>query len=378
MRWLLTLSVACLAASQGQAYVEVPYTLGRIVHESTHIVLMEVAKINTEKNLVIFKKVADLKGKHPKDEIKHNIGKRGFHPREHQNIMAWAQPGKKAVFFHNGGASETCIGTYWYQCYPEGPEWWGMSHAEPFLLKTFAGDAEKLGEAVKVILAGKEVQIPCFAEGPRDPFHLRKGKLQTLWASLKRMDYNPKRDFVGWGGDGGDIQEFKTTTLLAESSAGWRFISEMNLNEKSLRWTQPTFDDNTWLQGKAPLGYGEEEIAKRKGTTIADKGRNFVFRKSFEVPAALLTEKGAIFRLSVASDDTAVVWINGQEADRDPTPDHEFAYWNREIDLNVSLFRPGRNVVAALVKNGATSSDLFFDVDISVLVPLPMKKVEKK
>ena len=86
---------------------------------------------------------ADLKGKHPTDVVKHAIGKRGFHPREWQNIIAWAEPGKKAVFFHNGGASETCIGTYWYQCYREG-EWWGMSHAEPYLLRTFCGDPEKL------------------------------------------------------------------------------------------------------------------------------------------------------------------------------------------------------------------------------------------
>ena len=100
-----------------KAYIEIPYTLGRCIAESSHIVLVEVEQVNKEKNLIIFKKVKDLKGKHPTKEIKHNIGKGGFHPREWQNIMAWAEAGKKAVFFHNGGASETCIGTYWYQCY---------------------------------------------------------------------------------------------------------------------------------------------------------------------------------------------------------------------------------------------------------------------
>ena len=97
---------------------------------------MELTKVNKEKNLLIFKKVADIKGKHPADEIKHNIGQKGFHEREWKNIMAWAEVGKQAVFMYNGDASETCIGTYWYQCYREG-EWWGMSHAEPFLLRTF-------------------------------------------------------------------------------------------------------------------------------------------------------------------------------------------------------------------------------------------------
>src|SRR4051794_28965687 len=63
-----------------RAYVEAPYTLGRCVHESTHIVLVEVTKVNKEKNLIVYKKLQDIKGKHPKDEIKHNIGTRGFHP----------------------------------------------------------------------------------------------------------------------------------------------------------------------------------------------------------------------------------------------------------------------------------------------------------
>lgn len=377
MRSILAVSLLFVASDRARAYVEVPHTLGRVCSESTHIVLMEVTKVNKEKNLVIYKKVTDLKGKHPKDEIKHNIGNRGFHPREWQNIMQWAEPGKRAVFFHNGGASETCIGGYWYQCYPEGPEWWGMSHAEPFLLKTYVGDCDKLAAAVKDILAGKEVLVPCFADQNREDFHLKKGKLQTLKASLKRIDYNAKRDFVGWGGDA-DIQEFKILPLLAESGQGWRFLPEARLNDKSLRWTQLDFDDKTWFSGKAPLGYGEEEIAKRKGTVINEKGKNILFRKTFNVTPELLNVKGALIRLSVASDDNAIVWLNGREVDRDPTPDHEFAYWNREVDLSSGLFKAGPNVVAVQVKNGPSSSDLFFDLDISVMVPLPKKKVEKK
>src|SRR5688572_9598793 len=136
--------------------------------------------------------------------------------------MNWAAVGKKAVFCHNGGASETCIGNYWYQCYLQG-EWWGMSHAEPFMLRTYCADPEKLVAAVATLLQGKEVIVPCLADGPKEQFHLAKGKLQRMKASLKLQDYNAKRDFVAFGGDGEDIPEFKTVTLLAEGSAGWRF-----------------------------------------------------------------------------------------------------------------------------------------------------------
>jgi hypothetical protein len=185
---------------EARAYVEAGHSLGQVISLSSNILMVQVEKVDKEKNLIIYRKVRDLKGKHPTEVIKHNIGRGGFNPREWQYPMAWAEPGKKAVFFHNGGASETCIGTYWYQAYAGG-EWWGMSHGEPFLLRSFAGNVEKLEAAVVDILAGKEVVVPCMVDGNKDDLHLRRAKVQRLRASLKLIDYNPKRDFVGWGGE---------------------------------------------------------------------------------------------------------------------------------------------------------------------------------
>ena len=167
---LAVLFVACPAA----AYIEVPHTLGKCVGDSTNIVLLELTKVNKEKNLLIFKKVGDIKGNHPAAEVKHNIGQKGFHEREWKNIMAWAEPGKRAVFMYNGDASETCIGGYWYQCYREG-EWWGMSHAELFLLRTFVGDPDRLAELCTRMLKGEEVIATCFADGARSSCTSAKG-----------------------------------------------------------------------------------------------------------------------------------------------------------------------------------------------------------
>src|SRR3954447_12619515 len=119
-----------------RAYVEVPLTLGKIVQDSTNIVVMKVEKVDKERNLVIYRKVKDLKGTHPTDVIKHNIGKAGFNPREWQFCMQGAQVGNTAIFFHNGGASETYLDNYWYQAYAG--DWWAMSHGEPFLLRSYA------------------------------------------------------------------------------------------------------------------------------------------------------------------------------------------------------------------------------------------------
>jgi hypothetical protein len=199
---LVLLGVLAVAwVPSAQAFIEAPYSLGQVINEATNILVMRVESVNKEKNLVIYKKVEDLKGKDPRDTFKHNIGKAKLvKDEEWKYTMDWAEPGKIAVFFHNGGASETCIGTYWYQTYNQG-EWWNQSHGEPFLLRSFCGQPEKLIAAVKEMMAGKEVVVPCMVDGNKEDLHYRRAKVQRVKASLKLGNYNPKRDFVGWGGE---------------------------------------------------------------------------------------------------------------------------------------------------------------------------------
>jgi hypothetical protein len=197
---IIALLLVLLCCARASAYVEIPYTLGRLVNESTHVMLVRVEKVDKTKNLIIYSKVKDIKGTHPGDVIKHNIGTGGFHPREWQTIMKWAEPGKSAIFMHNGGASETCIDGYWYQAYPNG-EWWGMSHAEPYMNRSYAGKPEKLAPIVSALLAGQEVVVPCMVDGDKNALQMGTAKIQRLKASLKIIEYNATRDFVGWGGN---------------------------------------------------------------------------------------------------------------------------------------------------------------------------------
>jgi len=189
-------------ARRAPAYVEAAYTLGKLMTESTNIVVVRVEQVDKEKNLIVYRKVRDLKGTHPGETVKHNIGKGGFHPREWQNVMAWAEVGKTAIFFHNGSASETCIDNYWYQTYAG--DWWAMSHAEPYLLRTYTGKPEKLAEAVTKILAGQEITVPCMMDGDKNALQLRTARLMRMKASLKLQDFDPVRDFAGWG-----VEEFR-------------------------------------------------------------------------------------------------------------------------------------------------------------------------
>lgn len=193
------LFAACFV-QRSAGYVEAPMSLGAVVAQSTNILVMRVVSVDREKNLIIYRKERDIKGKHPQDIIKHNIGRGGLRPNEWKPQMDWAEPGKAAIFFHNGGASETCCGTWWYQAYGGG-EWWNHSHGEPFLLRSFCGQPEKLAGIVAEMLAGREVIAPCMINGNLEDLHHRRAKIQRLKVSLKLQDYNPKRDFVGWGGE---------------------------------------------------------------------------------------------------------------------------------------------------------------------------------
>ena len=183
-----------------QAYIEEVHSFGKVVALSTNIVLMQVIAVDREKNLIVYKKVRDLKGVHPTEVIKHNIGRTGLRPNEWKPTMDWADVGKTAVFFHNGGASETCIGTWWYQCYGGGQNW-NHVHGEPYLLRSYAGNIDKLPQIAKDVVDGKETVASCMVDGDKETLHNRSGKIQRLKVSLKLQDYNPKRDFVGWGGE---------------------------------------------------------------------------------------------------------------------------------------------------------------------------------
>lgn len=238
---LLCLAVVILGAlapavltPPGHAYVEAPMSLGSVIAQSSHVVLMRVESVDREKNLIIYRKVRDLKNKHPQEVIKHNIGRGGLRPNEWKPPMDWAEPGKLAVFFHNGGASETCIGTWWYQS-SAGGEWWNHVHGEPFLLRSFAGNPEKLAAIVTAIVAGKEVIVPCMVDGNKDDLHSRRAKIQRVKASLKLLDYNPKRDFVGWGGE--DFRRLNGMPGFTHYSARAASIPRPR---ESPRWTSTT------------------------------------------------------------------------------------------------------------------------------------------
>src|SRR5579863_2460090 len=80
--------------NRAEGYVEVAMTLGDVVKQSTNVCLMQITKVDREKNLIIYQKLQDIKGKHNQEQIKHNIGRGGLRPGEWEEIMKWAEVGK--------------------------------------------------------------------------------------------------------------------------------------------------------------------------------------------------------------------------------------------------------------------------------------------
>ncbi|HLY73080.1 MAG TPA: HEAT repeat domain-containing protein [Planctomycetota bacterium] len=153
-----------LSAPWAHAYIDATPTLGTLMKDSTDIVVLEVEKVNTEKRIIIYKKIADLKGKLSGDEMRHQITI-GWHPRESQIIFDWAQPGKRAICFHDGKIAVTCIGQYWYQTSALESPWWTMTSGRPELSLAFFGPVDKLRLATSEMLQGKEAVITAVSHG---------------------------------------------------------------------------------------------------------------------------------------------------------------------------------------------------------------------
>src|SRR5579862_1556313 len=182
------------------------YTLGFVVNQSAHVAVVRVDKVSREKKVVVFKKVADLKGTFPQEEFKVQVTD-GFRSHEPHLFLGWADPGRTAIAFSDGTTTQLCLGTLWFELVDraESPTWWTMTHLQSNLSYAYHGSAPRLARAVSEMIAGKEAVIPVVgyagdsANQRRQLFkNIFRGKDEVIIrqkASLKMpsyaYDYNP-------------------------------------------------------------------------------------------------------------------------------------------------------------------------------------------
>ena len=156
--------------------------------------------------------------------------------------------------------------------------------------------------------------------------------------------------------------------VIGASSDGWSFAAASGVQGED--WLQASFDDSQWNPAKAPLGYGEPSVAEKNGTTVELQGQPILVRRKFSIDQKLLDSKKK-FSLQIASDDSATVWINGQQVDKEDI-DHEPVYWNRTVEVPSETLKSGENILTARVNNKARSSDIYFD--LALIAGLPAEK----
>jgi hypothetical protein len=218
---VLTCGLLLTSSTAAHGYITAPVpTLGQLCNWSTYVTVVEVEKVSKEKGIVIYKKVKDLKGKYPKERIKHvfdvkntpahkGSGDVPVRPDEKdwQHAIQWAQPGKTAIVTSKkydpyGDFGHTYIDGCWYatMCPPRDWEnWYSIYSDTGCLSRWYCGSPAQLIPALEAVMADKEAIVPVLVKGTREELRQGRGRMEGLKISSKLADCDPKRDLVqGW------------------------------------------------------------------------------------------------------------------------------------------------------------------------------------
>ena len=171
-------------------------------------------------------------------------------------------------------------------------------------------------------------------------------------------------------------RDYGVAGTLLELGSSWRYHKGTSeASSPTTAWRAPTFDDSTWSEGPAPIGYGDPPY----GTLLSDMRNSYTtvfLRSRFEVPEDLNVTS---FALAANYDDGFIAWINGTEVARVNAPageplrtsvaptDHESGAVTRfSLPSPYDYIVKGENVIAVQCFNNAlNSSDLKFDLTLS-------------
>ena len=169
---------------------------------------------------------------------------------------------------------------------------------------------------------------------------------------------------------GADIENIEYVT----AGADWKYLDDGS--DQGTAWRDASFNDSSWANGPAQLGYGDgdEATVTGYGSDANNKYATTYFRNTFTVadPGQLIKLKLMLLR-----DDGAVVYINGNEAVRSNMPDGdigsttlakssiggtaESTFYEYHVDPAV-LVSGGNTIAVELHQSSASSSDLSFDI----------------
>lgn len=162
---------------------------------------------------------------------------------------------------------------------------------------------------------------------------------------------------------------------LVQSGTTWKFFDQGTMPGG---WNTAAFNDASWAQGPAQLGYGEgdEATVVSFGPNAGNKYVTTYFRKSFSIADTVgLTQLNG----SLLVDDGAVMYLNGLEIGRVNMPGGTITNSTFALDGTIEgaytaftipkgIIKPGTNVLAVEIhQNNVGSSDLSFDLSLSTV-----------
>lgn len=132
-------------------------------------------------------------------------------------------------------------------------------------------------------------------------------------------------------------------------------------------WAQPTFNDNQWPIGGAPLGFGQPNV-----NLIQSSIMTAYFRRAFTLSSA----PDSWLTLRVRRDDGVIVYLNGAEIFRNNMPQGTITHYTAALEnvqttsflvtnVGAEFFLPGDNLIAAEVHQWRIDSpDMVFDLEL--------------
>lgn len=194
--------------------------------------------------------------------------------------------------------------------------------------------------------------------------------------------------FISTGWTVSAVHGETTETVLLPAASQWHYHDLGPDQYPGDNWMAQDADVSQWKNGAAPLGYSTKaDIATtlNYGENREKKHPVYFFRQQFDVAnAESLKEAGGFLKLQYKIDDSAVIYLNGHEISRINYPedavvnfkdysgrlgDDGTAYSKLMLDMNQvsDYFVDGTNTIAAAVfQQSGTSSDLVFDLGVSI------------
>ncbi|MBN1672621.1 MAG: fibronectin type III domain-containing protein, partial [Kiritimatiellae bacterium] len=189
-------------------------------------------------------------------------------------------------------------------------------------------------------------------------------------------------DTANWAAsaEAGGTPGLPNSGVLVSTRGGWTFWDRGAGIDSA--WNQPAFDDRSWADGNAPLGYPETSPALDTLVSYGDDPANKHVTTCFRTRFALGCSPGDVSALTlrIRYDDGYVAYLNGQEVARGGMPAGAVSYGTlattangsqglyeqRDLTAHTSKLVQGVNTLAVEIHQvDSGSSDIFMDLELA-------------